>query len=96
MTLTLNLSPEQERGLQQKAIQAGKSPETLVVEVVDSWLKAPNDPAQETETWGARTLAKMYERGLKGIWQDLPESSEELARKFQMKAQGGAAEIGSV
>ncbi len=83
MTLTLNLSPEQERRLHLNAQRSGKSPETYLIEVVDA---LPDASPQKEETWGESVIAEWRRQGIIGDFGDPNLSSEELAQQFKERA----------
>lgn len=85
MSYTVTLAPPQELRLKRRAQQTGKPIETVLEELIDS---LPDTEPSAEPTWGAKMWAELEAEGFTPIWQDLPESSEELAARFKAKAEG--------
>lgn len=84
MTLTIELTPEQEARLRAEAERTGKAPAAVVTE----WVNAlPAETPAPEPTWGERKLAELKADGVFGLFADRPEDSPELARKFREMAE---------
>jgi len=85
MSYTVTLAPSQEQRLMRRAQQTGKPIETVLAELINT---LPEGEPKTEQTWGAKMWAELQAEGFTPIWQDLPESSEELAARFKAKAEG--------
>ncbi len=84
MTLTLELTPEEEARLHAVAQRQG-------VEVADLLHRLIAQIPDEDLPIGARLLKQWEDEGILGIWQDRPDSPElarELRRQSETRAQG--------
>lgn len=83
MTLTIELTEEEEARLRRRAAERGMEE--------SEYVRALIDEAEATEvkpvTAGAKLLAEWEEAGALGLWQDRPEDSVTLAREFRRKAE---------
>lgn len=87
--MTLTLTPEQERRLIAYAKQRRKPVTAALDELLpDIQSDAPETATEEPQTWGAKKLAELEAIGALGVFQDRPEDSITLARKFQALAEG--------
>jgi hypothetical protein len=80
MTVTMELSPEAMRRIEE-AREKGVKVETLF----SRWLEQL--PEEAEMPWGARVIAELQKQGVIGMWQDRPESSDDLADEFRRKAE---------
>lgn len=91
MTLTIELTPEEEARLKETAQLQGKQPTEVLADFVRTLPSQRIATAVEpvdTRTWGARTMDEMQARGIVGVlWMDRPETSRELADEFQKLAE---------
>lgn len=85
MTLTIELTPEQEARLRAEAKRTGKEPTAVVVEWVETL--SAETPAPTEPTWGERKLAELKANGALGAWKDRPEDSLTLAAEFKALAE---------
>jgi len=85
MSYTVTLAPKQEQRLKRRSEQTGKPIETVLEELINT---LPEAESETEQTWGAKMWAELQAEGFTPIWQDLPESSEELAIRFKAKAEG--------
>lgn len=86
MTITIDLSPDEEQRLQATARKQGKQP----AEVLTVYVRAlPDDASEPVEemTWGARIAARMKEEDVFGVFDDRPEDSPKLARLIRARAE---------
>lgn len=89
MTLTIDLTPEEEARLNAQAKAQGLDMTTLV----HHWIaRLPETPSQERATIGAQILAEWEEEGVLGSYGDpnldSPELARELRRKSEMRGTG--------
>jgi len=100
MTLTLDLTPEEEARLRTAAASQGLPVETCLRHLITTLPETPQSESgggslyapEETDSesrqpWGARVMAELRAEGVVGLFKDRPEDSPELARKFQEEAQ---------
>jgi hypothetical protein len=80
MTLTIELTPEQENRLQAAAERRGLEPAEYAQRLL-----AENLP--ELPATGAQLLAYWDEEGCLGVFSDRPEDSPELARQLRQNAE---------
>ena len=85
LTLTIELTAEEEARVRTKAQAEGKPVEQFVRDLIDGAARA-GEPAPEM-TWGARLMAEMEADPDYPIWTDLPEDGPELARKLRQMAE---------
>jgi len=85
MSLIITIPPKQEQRLKYHAQQTGKPVESVLAELINT---LPEAESETEQTWGAKMWAELQAEGFTPIWQDLPESSEELAIRFKAKAEG--------
>lgn len=84
MTLTIELTPEQEARLLTEAERAGKAPAAVLVALLDA---LPAETPAPTETWGARVAAELQAEGIIGMWADRTEDTLDLARQLREQAE---------
>ena len=80
MTLTIELTEEEERGLQALAQEQGLE----LAEFAHQLLAKEVKPER---AWGARVLAELEQEGVFGMWKDRSEPSPEIARQLRERAQ---------
>ncbi len=86
--MTLQLTPERERRLNAYARHKQQPVERVIEEWVDALPDVlPEPEAKEPQTWGAKKWAELEASGALGVFQDRPEDSITLARKFQALAE---------
>ena len=82
--MALTLTPEQESRVRTIAKERNKPVEN----VLDDLLTVPAKQTEPVaEKWGARVLRELKEEDALGVFQDRPEDSVELARKFRLEAE---------
>ena len=87
--MTLQLTPERERRLTAYAQHKQQPVERVIEEWVDALPDVTPEPApKESQTWGAKKWAELEAVDALGVFQDRPEDSMTLARKFQALAEG--------
>jgi len=79
MTITVELTPEQETRLMSEANKRGVKPEEYASELLAySLTSLPKTPQELYAFW--------EKEGVFGLWADYPEDSPELARKLRREA----------
>jgi hypothetical protein len=83
MTLTIELTRDQEARLQAEASATGSDPQTVLRNYVDT-LPAPGVPSG---SWGASVVDKWRREGLLGAYGDMNKDSPEAARELRAKVE---------
>lgn len=85
MTLTIELTPEQEMRLRAEAKREGKEPIEVLTALLDT---LPAEASEEREpTWGERVAAELKAEGVIGMWADRTEDTLDLARQLRTQAE---------
>jgi hypothetical protein len=96
MTLTIELTPEEEAELRRRAKEEGLTQEAWMHQLLRERLTGPRLPEAIGEKaganpakpmTGAEALAFWKETGAQGVFADRPEDSPELARKLRKEAE---------
>jgi hypothetical protein len=87
MTLTLQLTPEEEAVLLEKAADAGMDPAGYVLSMIDL---APKDGQDQLPRTPAEASAYWEREGVYGLFKDGPDSPE-LSRDLRRKAENRGA-----
>ena len=88
MSISIVLDSDREKRLKLKSEQAGKPVSAAIEELIDTLSDAEPKKAL---SWGSAMWKELAEEGFTPIWQDLPETSVELAQQFKAKAEGRRA-----
>ena len=88
MSISIVVDSDREKRLKLKSEQAGKPVSTAIAKLIDTLSDAEPKKAL---SWGSALWKELAEEGFTPIWQDLPETSVELAQQFKAKAEGKGA-----
>jgi hypothetical protein len=86
MTLTLDVPSPLVAKLKSRAAEEGCDEADIAIQAMEQFLEAP-EQGQSKPTIGAQILAQWEAEDVLGIWQDRPESTEELAAEFRRLAE---------
>jgi len=88
MTITINVSPQQEKAIRQKASIANMTPEEYLIALATGTKRkrrAQSPASNRGRTWGEQTLAALEAEGVLGGYGDPSVDAPELARQLRKR-----------